>query len=209
MMRIDLSSDLTLLTRLSTLCAILTWKTILWSKNWNLYIEQSKGVLTTTQTFLRCSQPKPFVSHAPSHLFKPNAYSLKQNWTHAKSWKSWHSDYDLNISEKNWANIFKHIHSTKLPNSIKWHASTIIFRTCWTGVKEFLSYNREDDRYCRLCNSIEDQNTMHKYFKCPIVIKLWSHVQNFIWLNFNLLIHTDLNSQLFHQYKHKKTNWQY
>ena len=45
---------------------------------------------------------------------------------------------------------------------------------------------------------------MHKYFNCPIVIKLWSHVQNFIWLNFNLLIHTDLNSLLFHQYNHKE-----
>ena len=45
---------------------------------------------------------------------------------------------------------------------------------------------------------------MHKYFKCPIVVKLWSHVQNFIWLNFNLLIHSDLNSLLFHQYNHKK-----
>ena len=129
----------------------------------------------------------------------------KHNWTHAKSWESWHKDYDLNINEKNWAKIFSHIHATKLPNSIKWHASTIIFRTCWTGVKEFLSYNREDDRYCRLCNSIEDQNTMHKYFKCPIVTKLWSHIQNFIWLNFNLLIHTDLNSLFFHQYKYKKS----
>ena len=77
--------------------------------------------------------------------------------------------------------------------------------TCWTAVKEFLSYNREDDRYCRLCNSIEDQNTIHKYFKCPIVTKLWSHLQNFMWLNFNLLIHTDLNSLLFHQYNYKKS----
>ena len=128
----------------------------------------------------------------------------KHNWTHAKSWDSWHKDYDLKINSKNWANIFKFIHNTKLPNSVKWHASSIIFRTCWTGVKEFLSYNNEEDRFCRLCNSIEDQNTMHKYFSCPIVTKLWSHIQNFIWLNFDLLIHTDLNSLLFHQYKCKK-----
>ena len=40
-------------------------------------LERSKEALIITQTFLRCSQPKPFVSHAPSHLFKPNEYNLK------------------------------------------------------------------------------------------------------------------------------------
>ena len=69
----DLSSDLTLSTKPSTLCAILTWKKTLWSKNWNLCLERSKGALIFTQTLLRCSQPKLSASHAPSRLFKPNA----------------------------------------------------------------------------------------------------------------------------------------
>lgn len=126
-----------------------------------------------------------------------------QHWTHAKAWNTWKMDHNITVTSRNWGYAFKSIHDTKLPNSVKWHSSTILYRTAWTGLKQFLSSGVDNDRYCRLCDRAEDQNTKHKYFTCYIVEKLWSHVQNFLFLNFGYRLVTDINNILFHQAKFK------
>ena len=102
----------------------------------------------------------------------------------------WEQALKINITSKDWKNIYQNCFKTVEDKDLKWFQYRILNRIL--GTNEYLvKLKYKENPKCNFCKS-ETENIVHLLFDCHIVKKIWTELNKILQLN----LHPDFNFSL-------------
>jgi exonuclease III len=158
-------------------------------------------VYNAVKTFLKTGKEYTTINNLPrvprfhsKNLLKAKEFrqSLVQaKWTEPCAQNFWQRKFDIKLTEKHWLIAKYSTQETRL-RLLHWKLLHNIYPTnimlCKMKVR--------DNNYCSYCTETVDV-IEHFFFECQAVRKFWRHVENYIYINFEVALKLTITDVLF------------